>query len=241
MPARLAPLGSANGSAGGWAAPGAAACPAGAGLTSSPKGFFGSTAPAPPLAPARRRFLLLLERHGKRRPVLPALLRAHVVPSNEEGDRLGVVNRLNGHGRRGRMERASGLHDLPDDRKAGRRRGREARGPFGQVDGIQDVLGDDEVGIAGPAAPRERVDEVRDRPSLLGLEGSSRNPGMGVPLSPVLIDRKISSRDEPPRKVQLCVRSAGRIGCPQSSFRVGAEGPSPRPSVPWHLMQPVSS
>ena len=70
---------------------------------------------------------------------------------------------------------------------------------------------------------------------------ASRNDGMGVPLSPVLIVLKISSRDEPPRKVQLCARSAGRIGCPQSSIRVGAEGPSPRPSVPWHLTQPFSS
>ena len=43
--------------------------------------------------------------------------------------------------------------------------------PFRQIDRILDVPGDDEVGIAGPAAPRERVDEVRDRPSLLGLQG----------------------------------------------------------------------
>ena len=58
---------------------------------------------------------------------------------------------------------------------------------------------------------------------------------MGVPLNPVLIVLKMSSRDDPPRKVQLCARSAARIAWPQSSFRVGAEGPSPRPSVPWHL------
>ena len=32
---------------------------------------------------------------------------------------------------------------------------------------------------------------------------------MGVPLNPVLIVRKMSSRDEPPRRVQLCARSAG--------------------------------
>ena len=122
-------------------------------------------------AAAGRRLLLLLRRHGKRRPVLPRLLRAHVVPSNEQGDRLGIVDRLNGHGGRGRMERASGLHDLPDDRKAGDRSGREARGPLRQIDRILDVLGDDEVGIARPAAPRERDDEVGDRPSLLGREG----------------------------------------------------------------------
>ena len=52
--------------------------------------------------------------------------------------------------------------------------GGEARGPLRQIDRILDVLGDDEVGIAGPVAPRERDDEVRDRPSLLGLEGVER-------------------------------------------------------------------
>ena len=70
---------------------------------------------------------------------------------------------------------------------------------------------------------------------------ASKNDGIGVPFNPVLIVRKMSSRDDPPRKVQRCARSAARIGWPQSSFRVGAEGPSPRPSVPWHLTQPVSS
>ena len=100
--------------------------------------------------------VLLLRRHGKRRPVLPRLIRAHVVPSNEEGDRLGIVDGLNGHGGRGRMERASGLHDLSDDRKAGHGSGREVRGPLRQIDRIQDVLGDDEVGIARRrCSPRE--------------------------------------------------------------------------------------
>ena len=60
---------------------------------------------------------------------------------------------------------------------------------------------------------------------------ASANDGMGVPLSPVLIVLKISSRDDPPRKVQLCARFAARIGWPKSSTSVGAEGPSPRPSV----------
>ena len=68
----------------------------------------------------------------------------------------------------------------------------------------------------------------------------SRNDGIGVPLNPVLIVLKMSSRDEPPRKVQLCARFAARIGWPQSSFRVGAEIRRPRPSGPWHLTQPVS-
>src|SRR3954463_8650377 len=70
---------------------------------------------------------------------------------------------------------------------------------------------------------------------------ASRNDGIGVPFSPMLIVLKMSSRDEPPRNVQLWARSAGRIGWPQSSFNVGADGPSPRPSVPWHFTQPVST
>ena len=36
--------------------------------------------------------------------------------------------------------------------------------------GSCDVLGDDEVGVARPVAPRQRDDEVGDRPSLLGRE-----------------------------------------------------------------------
>src|SRR5262249_37002809 len=70
---------------------------------------------------------------------------------------------------------------------------------------------------------------------------SSLNDGIGVPLKPVLIVLKMSSRDDPPRNVQLCVRSAARIGYPKSSVSVGADRPSPRPSGPWHRMQPVSS
>ena len=69
----------------------------------------------------------------------------------------------------------------------------------------------------------------------------SANDGIGVPLSPVLIVLKMSSRVAPPRKVQLWARSAARIAWPASSFSVGADDPSPRPSVPWHLTQPVSS
>ena len=68
--------------------------------------------------------------------------------------------------------------------KRAARRGCEARGPFRQIDRILDVLGDDEVGIAGPAAPRERVDEVRDRPSLLGLEGIVEEPRHGRAVEP---------------------------------------------------------
>jgi hypothetical protein len=70
---------------------------------------------------------------------------------------------------------------------------------------------------------------------------ASWNDGIGVPLNPVLIVRKMSSREDPARKVQLCARFAGRIGNPQSSTSVVAEGPSARPSVPWHLTQPLST
>ena len=41
---------------------------------------------------------------------------------------------------------------------------------------------------------------------------ASANEGIGVPLSPVVIVLKMSSRDGPPRKVQRCVRFAARIG-----------------------------
>jgi hypothetical protein len=41
---------------------------------------------------------------------------------------------------------------------------------------------------------------------------ASTNPGIGVPLNPVLIVLKMSSRDDPPRKVQLWARSAARMG-----------------------------
>ena len=68
------------------------------------------------------------------------------------------------------MKRASGLRDLSDDRKAGDRSGFEARSPLRQIDRILDGLRDDEIGIARLGAPRERDDEVRDRPSLLGRE-----------------------------------------------------------------------
>ena len=69
------------------------------------------------------------------------------------------------------MERAAGLHDLPDDRKARHTSRFEARGPLLQIDRILNVLGDDEVGIARAGGPGERDDEVCDRPSLLGREG----------------------------------------------------------------------
>ena len=118
----------------GVSAAGGCACPAGVGATSASPKTLPSSRRRSPTALARGRgsrwLLLLLRRHGKRRPVLPRLLRAHVVPSNEEGDGVRVVDGLNGDARRGRMERASGLHDLPDDRKAGHRSGlRSSRPP----------------------------------------------------------------------------------------------------------------
>ena len=73
------------------------------------------------------------------------------------------------------------------------------------------------------------------------VERLSVNDGIGVPLNPVVIVRKMSSRDDPPRKVQGCARLAARIGWVKSSVSVGADGPSPRPRLPWHFRQPVSS
>ncbi len=52
-----------------------------------------------------------------------------------------------------------------------------------------------------------------------GVRASSYD-GMGVPLNPVVIVRKMSSRDDPPRKVQLFERSAASIGYSNSSTSV---------------------
>ena len=65
----------------------------------------------------------------------------------------------------------------------------------------------------GWCSQARRVPESETMKSVIAHRCSgvseSANDGIGVPLSPVLIVRKISSRDEPPRKVQLCARSAG--------------------------------
>ena len=91
------------------------------------------------------------------------------MPSNQERDRLGVVDGLNRHGSGGRMNERPGSVICP--RMGSGRRGRcEAGSPLRQVDLLLDRLGDDEIGIAGPVAPRERDDIVRYRPSLLGRE-----------------------------------------------------------------------
>src|SRR5688572_17693995 len=65
------------------------------------------------------------------------------------------------------MELAYRFHDLADDRETGDGSRLEARDALLQIDRIKDVLGNDQVGIRGSIGPRERDDEVRDRPSLL--------------------------------------------------------------------------
>src|SRR6266545_3688839 len=112
--------------------------------------------------------------------------------------------------------------------------------PFFRSIGSSTYLATTRLVYAGPSLPdRETMKSViAHRCSGVRL---SANDGIGEPLSPVLIVRKISSRDGPPRKVQLCARFAARIGCPKSSVSVGAEGPSPRPRLPWHFRQPVST
>ena len=109
------------------------------------------------------------------------------------------------------MERAPGLHDLSDERKVSHASGLEARGALLQIDRLRDVLGDDEVGVARRLAlDSEAMKSVIAQRSS-GLRASA-NDGIGVPFNPVLIVLKMSSRDDPPRKVQRCARSAARIG-----------------------------
>ncbi len=74
-----------------------------------------------------------------------------------------------------------------------------------------------------------------------GFSTESMNDGMGVPSTPVVSRIAISARPPPPRKVQRFVRFAGRIGCPHSSLSSGREGPSARPSAPWHLLHSIAS
>ena len=156
--------------------------------------------------------LLLLRRAREATARSSPSSRAHVVPPNEEGDRLSIVDGLNAHRRRGRMERASGLHDLSDDRKAGDRSGGEYRGPFRQIDRILDVLGDDEVGIPRSVAPRQRVDEVRDRPSFLGLEGvDERRHGRAVQPGAHRPEDVLAGRASAERPALGEVRRADRI------------------------------
>jgi hypothetical protein len=74
-----------------------------------------------------------------------------------------------------------------------------------------------------------------------GFSTESMNDGIGVPRTPFASRIAMSPRVAPPRKVQRLVRFAGRIGWPQSSFSSGREGPSARPSTPWHLWHSIAS
>src|SRR2546423_6267681 len=74
-----------------------------------------------------------------------------------------------------------------------------------------------------------------------GFSTLSMNDGIGVPRTPLASRVAMSVRDEPPRNVHRLVRFAGAIGCPQSSFSSGRDGPSPRPATPWHLWHSIAS
>ena len=62
------------------------------------------------------------------------------MPSNEERNGVRIVDRLNREDGGRRMELASRLRDLPEERKASDGSGFEARGPLRQIDRIQDGL-----------------------------------------------------------------------------------------------------
>src|SRR5205814_9313912 len=64
---------------------------------------------------------------------------------------------------------------------------------------------------------------------------------IGAPSPPSARCVEISVRERPPRKCQRLVRFAGAIGWPHSSLSSGRAGPSPRPSVPWHLWHSIAS
>src|SRR3970040_1763273 len=65
--------------------------------------------------------------------------------------------------------------------------------------------------------------------------------GMGVPMSPVTSRAATSLALAPPLKFHDFVRFAGLTGLPQSSLSSGADGPSPRPALPWHLLHSMAS
>src|SRR5206468_12012303 len=70
---------------------------------------------------------------------------------------------------------------------------------------------------------------------------ASRKAGIGVPRTPLARRVAISVRLAPPRKVHRFVRFAGAIGFPHSSLSSARDGPSARPSVPWHLWHSIAS
>src|SRR3989442_4256539 len=74
-----------------------------------------------------------------------------------------------------------------------------------------------------------------------GFSTLSRKAGMGVPSTPAASRVAMAARLGPPRKVHRLVRFAGLMGCPHSSLSSGREGPSARPSAPWHLLHSIAS
>src|SRR2546425_1274908 len=74
-----------------------------------------------------------------------------------------------------------------------------------------------------------------------GFSTLSMNDGIGVPRMPAPSRVAMSARLAPPRNVQRFVRFAGAMGWPHSSFSSGRDGPSPRPSLPWHLLHSIAS
>jgi hypothetical protein len=74
-----------------------------------------------------------------------------------------------------------------------------------------------------------------------GFSTLSMKVGIGVPSTPTASRVTISVREWPPRKFQRLVRLAGAIGWPHSSFSSARDGPSARPSVPWHLLHSIAS
>ena len=242
---------SENSDAGGWRclpprqkrrcwAPPALRCPAGAARLHRRQRRSPSPPPRSAARCAGRRFLLLFRRDGKRWPVLPRLLRAHVVPSDEERDRVGVVNGLNRDRRRRRMELASGLGDLSDDREAGDTSGLEARGPFGQIDRIVDVPRNDKVGIAGSLVARQRGDEVGDGPQLFGLQRiHKRWHRRAVQPRAHRPEDVLTGRSAPERPALCEVRRAYRVAPVVLQRRRRRSVTSPERAVT--LTQPVSS
>jgi hypothetical protein len=100
-----------------------------------------------------RRLLFFFQRHGQGQAILSRFLRAHVVPSHEQRNRIRIVNRLNHDARCRRMEFTSRFHDLPHDRKPSHGRRCEVCGPFRQIDLCRNVLGNHKVCVSRAVTP----------------------------------------------------------------------------------------
>src|SRR5262249_41256154 len=74
-----------------------------------------------------------------------------------------------------------------------------------------------------------------------GFSTLSMKVGIGVPSTPTASRVAVSGREAPPRKFQRLVRFAGAIGWPHPAFSSGRDGPSARPSAPWHLLHSIAS